>query len=104
MSLGLRLKIARNAVGMTQLDLARILGISRPTVSEWESGLKIPRRINILAWAMATGSDAAWLDPSYEPWTGQAAGDAYTPPDSNRQPAVLATASALATFKRSGVA
>lgn len=92
LSLGLRLKIARNAVGMTQTDLAKILGITRPTISEWEAGLKTPRRINILAWAHATGSDARWLDPTYTPW------------DSNPQPIGSTLVSAFGTSVESGVA
>lgn len=55
-----RLLLARNAAGMTQTQLAKVAGISRATIANYEAG-KSPRRSAVLAWAMATGVDPTWL-------------------------------------------
>ncbi len=33
----------RRQAGVTQEDVARLLGVSRPSVTRWESGLRSPR-------------------------------------------------------------
>lgn len=38
----LRIRELREAAELTQTDLARALGVSRPAVSLWESGAKRP--------------------------------------------------------------
>ncbi|MBO5449757.1 MAG: helix-turn-helix transcriptional regulator [Ruminococcus sp.] len=37
-----KIKLLRESVGMTQAELARILGLSRSGVNAWEMGLSIP--------------------------------------------------------------
>lgn len=37
-----KIKLLREGVGMTQAELARILGLSRSGVNAWEMGLSIP--------------------------------------------------------------
>lgn len=104
LSVPLRLKIARTAAGMTQRDLARVLEISRQTIGNLENGVEIPRRVNLLAWAVATGSDPRFVDPTYVPRaknpyiapetsvSGATSEDVapdqnlYTPRDSNPEP------------------
>lgn len=41
-SLAEKIKLLRETTGMTQAELARILGISRSGVNAWEMGLSIP--------------------------------------------------------------
>ena len=41
-SLAEKIKLLRERAGMTQADLARILGLSRSGVNAWEMGLSIP--------------------------------------------------------------
>ena len=58
-----RLRIAREAAGMDQEELAAAIGISRNTASNIEKGkLKTPpRKIVINAWALACGVPVAWI-------------------------------------------
>lgn len=56
-----RLRIAREWRGMEQADVARELGISRPTVSNYERGVTAPGKLVINAWAVATDVDVDWL-------------------------------------------
>ncbi len=51
---------------MDQTALAEALGMSRQTVSNYERGATNPRRAVLLAWAMATGVDAKWLEAGDE--------------------------------------
>ncbi len=43
MSLGSNIKRLREANGMTQEELAKVLGVSPASVSYWESDVKVPR-------------------------------------------------------------
>ena len=36
-------RMLRNRSGLTQADVASAIGVERPTVSRWESGLRTPR-------------------------------------------------------------
>lgn len=49
MTLGLRLRTLRERATMGQAEVAAALDVSIPTVSEWESGKKRPRRSRIEA-------------------------------------------------------
>lgn len=42
MTLGAKLKRAREAAGLTQAEAARVIGCKQPTVSDYESGKKEP--------------------------------------------------------------
>lgn len=61
-TLGDRLAKARHHVGLTVREMAFKLGVSKNTVSNWETGATRPRRYAIEAWARATGVDLDWLE------------------------------------------
>ena len=42
MNIGKQIKERREALGMTQMALAKMLGVYNTTVSQWERGNKIP--------------------------------------------------------------
>lgn len=46
---GKRLASARDALGISQAEMARRLRVSQPAVSAWESGASFPRRIRAVA-------------------------------------------------------
>ncbi|OZF47677.1 helix-turn-helix transcriptional regulator [Rhodococcus sp. 14-2470-1a] len=56
-----RLRIARDNAGLEQNELADIIGISRQSVSNAESGKSTPRKVVFNAWALATGVPVQWL-------------------------------------------
>lgn len=53
--IGDRIKAARLAKGMSGDDLARAIGVSRQTVSNWERGVYTPSSDNIFALADTLG-------------------------------------------------
>jgi transcriptional regulator with XRE-family HTH domain len=57
---GKRVRQARESVGLTQVQLARKLGVSRTTVLRWENGRFSPR-FALEKLARVTGVRAAWL-------------------------------------------
>lgn len=61
MTLGERLKEARETAGLTQSQIARLFGISRNAVSLWESGENAPTGDKIGEIAKATGFNGEWL-------------------------------------------
>ena len=66
-TLGWRMKIARDLAGMDQEALAKATGIARNTISNYELGLTArPKRLYIRAMAQAMGVSESWLE------TGQA--------------------------------
>lgn len=56
-----RLRKAREHAGMTQLELAETIGVSRNSVSNYESGVTRPRQIVLNQWSLATGVPLSWL-------------------------------------------
>ena len=57
-----RITGARNTLGLTQAQLAQRLGVSRPTVTQWESGAREPRSVDALVrLADALGCTLDWL-------------------------------------------
>lgn len=62
-----RLRIAREAAGLEQAELANLIGISRTSVSNAESGKSAPRKITLNAWALATGVPVSWLQNGETP-------------------------------------
>lgn len=56
-----RLRKAREHAGMKQSELAAAIGISRNSVSNYESGTTPPRQIVLNQWSLATGVPLAWL-------------------------------------------
>ena len=63
---GQRLMIAREYAGLSQGDLAEMIGVSNATIYRAEAGNKASRR-TLMAWAMATGVDLAWLETGNTP-------------------------------------
>lgn len=59
--LGHRLALAREVAGLEQVDIAEAIDTSRATVSNYERGVSKPSRLQVNAWAVATGVDVEWL-------------------------------------------
>ena len=56
-----KLQIAREHAEIARVDLARDLGVSRNTVTNYETGKVTPRRPVVIAWALRTGVSVSWL-------------------------------------------
>jgi DNA-binding XRE family transcriptional regulator len=56
-----RLRAARVGLGMEQEEFARVSGISRNTVSNYEQGHTAPRGPYLERWARICGCDLNWL-------------------------------------------
>lgn len=56
-----RLRKAREHAGMKQSELAEEIGVSRNSISNYESSVVAPRRIVLNAWSRATKVPLAWL-------------------------------------------
>lgn len=62
MTMGERIKRARTAAGLTQVELAKRVGVSKGAVSQWEADdVKNLRLPNLFAMADATGFSARWI-------------------------------------------
>ena len=60
--LGKRIAQAREAAGITShAQLARVLGVTRSTVSQWESEITSPASAKLRKIAIETGVDSDWL-------------------------------------------
>ena len=70
LTLGQRLRVARELTGMEQQEFAREIGTSRQTIGAAERGISHPRQLLIRAWAMATGVDRHWLETGEAPSPG----------------------------------
>ena len=64
---GSRCARARRFAEHEQGTFAELLGTSRRTVSRIESGVKVPTRPELVAWAFATGVDLHWLETGEAP-------------------------------------
>lgn len=62
-TLGDRLAKARTEAGMEQEDMARILNVSKSSISAWERDESQPRKLFsvIATWAAETGVPRGWL-------------------------------------------
>jgi transcriptional regulator with XRE-family HTH domain len=60
-SLGKRLRIARQMADLEQSEIAAILGVARTTVSTWERGQTEPSATNFVRWAQVTNQPLEWL-------------------------------------------
>lgn len=86
-TMGDKLRKAREESGLEQTELARELGISRGTVTNYERGHVTPRKAVVMAWAMRTGVPAEWLFDSENPRpVGPDGGEVLPRLDSNQQP------------------
>lgn len=64
-----RLRKAREYAGMKQDDLAEKMGISKVSLSRYESAVRQPSDNVVTAWAEATGVSLRWLKEGYIPPT-----------------------------------
>jgi len=87
-----RLGLARRNAGITQVEMAELLGVGRTTVGNYEAGATRPSKLAINAWAVETNVDVEWLK------TGKAAVD-KDPRGGNLQPSDY-NAHVLALAKR----
>ena len=60
-TIGDRLRKAREMTGLTQVQFAERVGLSRATVNNSELNKSQPRKSVVLLWAMETGVDRDWL-------------------------------------------
>ena len=60
-SIGDRIKDARKQRALSQVDLARLVGVSQPAVANWESGVHDPRRLMLAKIADVLQVSADWL-------------------------------------------
>lgn len=51
----------RKALGLTQADTARLVGVSRVSISQWEKGETSPKGVNLHALAKVLKCDPDWL-------------------------------------------
>lgn len=66
-TLGELLRKARTDAGLSQDEMAVELGVSRRTVTYWETDHIVPRRAMVLAWALRTSVPVWWLEGSSGP-------------------------------------
>lgn len=50
-----RIRAKRNALGLTQSDIAKAVGVSSASVTQWEQGDTSPKGVNLLALSSALG-------------------------------------------------
>lgn len=70
------LRSRREAQGLEQVELARLLGVTQQTVSKWETGVTVPRPARVGALARALALDAGLLhaaaaDSEAPSWDGR---------------------------------
>lgn len=63
MSVGKRIKQAREKLGLTQAELARQVGVSRTAVGMWENGAAFPQHKNVPRLSEILGLHPASFDP-----------------------------------------
>lgn len=56
-----RIKAQRKRVGMTQVDLAKIVGVARVSLTQWENGDTSPKGENLLKLSRALSVSPDWL-------------------------------------------
>jgi transcriptional regulator with XRE-family HTH domain len=61
-TIGDRLRKARLLTGLEQSEFARLAGIARGTVANYEHERSTPKRLYLRAWADAAGVDLTWLE------------------------------------------
>lgn len=61
MSIGTRIRTAREAADLTQHDLAKQLGVSRSAVAQWEAGKNAPTMDKIEELSTALGQAGEWI-------------------------------------------
>lgn len=82
-----RVSKARRSAGLEQGELAEKAGLSRKSISRYETGLSTPRRAAIIAIAFATGVNVEWLETGKTPTTpGNDGGKRWGQRGSNPRP------------------
>jgi len=66
-TIGTRLRVAREWRDMDQAQIAEGLGLTRQTVSNYERGYTLPGKLVINAWAVICDVDVDWLRTGVEP-------------------------------------
>lgn len=61
LEIGRRVTQARKTAGLSSADVARALGITRSSVSKWESGDAAPNIKSVFMLQELTGHNAKWL-------------------------------------------
>lgn len=61
LSIGERIKAARKSASLSQVDLAKKVGVTQPAVANWESGVHDPRRLMLAKIAAALQVSPDWL-------------------------------------------
>lgn len=62
-----RLKRAREHAGLSQIELAQVIGISRATLGNAEQGVRELKRPTLIAISFATNVDLNWLETGETP-------------------------------------
>ena len=60
-TIGERVRLARKELGLNQTELALRLGVSQPTVANWESGVHDPRRLMLAKMSETLKVPLGWL-------------------------------------------
>lgn len=60
-TIGVRLKLARESADLSQYELGDAIGIAPRSVQNYERGNTTPKRPVLLSWALATGVPLSWL-------------------------------------------
>ena len=85
-----RLKRAREHAGMSQVELAATVGVSRATLGNAEQGVRELRRPVVIAIAFATGVSFEWLETGKTPAGPEPSGGSVCAiRDSNPEPTDL---------------
>lgn len=66
-TIGDRLRVARERAGYDQREFAKVTGISRATIVNYEHGTYSPRPPMLAAWCLATGFDKGWILTGHKP-------------------------------------
>ncbi len=61
-TVGDRLRKARSGAGISCLRMAAELEVDRSAITRWENDHTEPRRAVLMAYAMLTGVDLAWIE------------------------------------------
>ena len=56
-----RLTLARRKAGLDQTAMAALLGVTRPTISDYENGRSEPTLSKLVLWAEAADVSLDWL-------------------------------------------
>lgn len=67
-TLGGRIRMARFDAGMKQIDLACVIGVTAPCLSNYERGVRIPGVETLAAIVAALGTTFDRLVPAVEVW------------------------------------